>query len=597
MSVSFRLRYLSGLIPSAKKIDSDWANLLKMRDELHKLENSKELARYNELNSLIQSSDFQFQKREIENLKYQGSTECQLINELNRLEKSKSIKGYFKVLQSPLLERFQKIAKSNELSRYEDLKNIVESSEFQIRKREMERLQYKDSPEYKKRHEFISLGRNRKLKLYYKTLTSDDYLLFKEINSSEKKTEFENIDKKKNKDPQLKKYLRFQKSGRYENIKFIEYKGLAEKYEKLKLEVIAKDFLLREAFLKDKKRYETSEDYPLFDELSRLTKSENIRLYQKFRSSNGYLNYEKMSSSWELARLKELREITGGGEFIKSVAYLKNKKRYELSDRFKSELEFKALDKSELMKDYRLLKKSVKLDFFNNWSVVFEEDFGDNKLNTERWQPENYWGFKLAGRSFSQADEVQCYNGLNNILVNSHVLSILTKREKVTGQLWNASMGLIPKHFDYSSGIINSSESFHFSEGAIEAKVKFNADVSITSAFSLTGSMPMPQIDVFRSGKNCVAFGITDLRKNGLSRKYKRIYGLNYNHFHVFRLEIFNSRLVWKINGYEVHSEQFSPSAGDMFLNFVGSLHEPVNNNKIPHRFEIDWIRCYQKMG
>lgn len=247
------------------------------------------------------------------------------------------------------------------------------------------------------------------------------------------------------------------------------------------------------------------------------------------------------------------------------------------------------------MKEYRLLKKSPKLDFFNQWSVVFEEDFSENKLNTERWQPENYWGYKIAGRSFSQADETQGYNGLNNILLNNHVLSILIKREKVTGQIWDAKSGLLPKQFEYSSGIINSANSFRFREGVIETKVKFKADASITNACSLTGSKPIPQVDLFRSGKGNVAFGITHQTDGGLSKRFKRIYGLNFNNFHVFRLEKFNDTCTWKINGIKVHTDQYSHSDGEMFFNFVSSLHEPVNNNLIPHYFEIDWIRCYEK--
>lgn len=597
MSVSFRLRYNLGLIPSAKKIDTEWADLLKMREKLLSIENSKELARYNELSSLIESSDFQFQKKEIQNLKYDGSLEYQTIRELNNLDKSKPIKEYFATSNSTQLERFKRISGGKELHRYEELKKIVESAEFLSRKKELEGLKYKGSPEYQKRQEFNSLSGSRKLKLYYDTLESCDYLVFKEYGSSEKKKEVEHSDtkKKKDRDPQLKVYLKFQKSSRYANLKFIEQRGLAKKYEQLKQEVNTKSFIDRETFLKDTKRYETSKDYPAFKEFSQLSRNEDILFYQKFKTSPGYLNYQKISDSWELGRLMELRKETGAPEFIKKVAYLKDKKRYDSTDLFKKEKEFKALDKSEILKEYRLLKKSPKLDFFSKWAVVFNEDFGENKLNTQRWQPENYWGFKLAGRSFSQADEVQCFNGLNNVLVNGHVLSILTKREKLAGQVWDSSTGLIPKQFDYSSGIINSGESFRFKEGVVEAKVKFSADESITSAFSLTGSKPMPQIDVFRSGKNCVAFGITDKASHELSRKYKHIHGLNFNQFHVFRLEILDHSLIWKINGCKVHDEVHPHSNGEMFLNFVSSLHEQVNDNLIPHRFEIDWVRCYQK--
>jgi beta-glucanase (GH16 family) len=595
MSFSFRIRYLLGLIASAAKIDSEWASLLKMRDKLNSIQNSKEFARYNELSGLIQSSEFQLQKNDIKSLNYAGSPEYLNIQELARLEKTRSIKSYFSVFHSSKLERFQKIAQSKTLSRYQELKSIVESSDFQLRKREMESLRYKGSPEYQKRREYISLSRNRKLNQYFKTLESSEYLQFKEFDSSERRKDLEHDANEIKKDPQMKRYLKFQNSGRYKNIKYVESIGLASKFGQLKEEISNKSFLEREAFLKDPKRYESSKDYPDFKEYSQLLKNEDIKFYHKFKDSQGYQNFEKVRDSWELTRLNELREITSDPEFKKRVAYLKDKKRYDSSDLHKKELEFKSLDKSELMKEYSLLKESTKLNFFNQWSVVFNEDFSEEKLNTERWQPENYWGYKMAGRSFSQADEAQAFNGLNNILLNNHVLSILIKREKVTGQIWDATKGLVPKQFEYSSGIINSGNSFRFREGAIEAKVRFSDDASITNAFSLTGSKPMPQVDVFRSGKGSVSFGVTDQTTGKISRRYKTIKGINFNHFHVFRLEKSNNRLTWKINGYMVHSEQFTDADGEMFLNFVSSLHEPVNSNKIPHRFEIDWIRCYQE--
>ena len=45
MSLSFQLKYFLGLIPKAQKIDSAWAQLFKMHDELESIEASKELSR------------------------------------------------------------------------------------------------------------------------------------------------------------------------------------------------------------------------------------------------------------------------------------------------------------------------------------------------------------------------------------------------------------------------------------------------------------------------------------------------------------------------------------------------------------------------
>ena len=595
MSTLFRLKYLLGLIPSAKKIDADWANLIQMRDKLHSLENSKEIIRYNELDKLINSFDFKLQKKEIQELEYSGSSEKQLMDELDKLEKSGSIRAYFKLLKSPGLERFQRIEAGSDLKRYGELKNKVESTEFQNRRKEIEGYEYKISPEYQVRKEYNSLSRNGELKSYFKTLTSTDYLFFKDFQPKAAALKEEPDIKDNTLKAQLKKYHKFKNSGKYANIQLIEKKGLAARLEQLKKEVNSTTFIEKETFLKDKNRYKSTKDYPVLKEYVQLSKDKNIVFYHKFRSSEKYKNFVRVKDSYELERLQELRKITNEPEFLKQVSYLKNKKRYESSELYKLEKEFHDLDKSKTLKNYRLLKKSPKLDFFNQWTVVFDENFDTNKLNKSHWQTENYWGYKMSGKSFSQAGEAQGFNGEKNILLNHKSLSIIAKKEKLKSQSWNVSAGLMPKEFDYSSGIINSAEGFKIREGVVEAKVKFKAEESITNAFSLTGSMPMPQIDVFRSGKKCVACGYTDMAKSGLIQKYKQIHGLDFNKYHVFRLEKFDHTLTWKINGVQVHSEYFSQAADEMFLNFVSSLHEPVNQNLIPHHFEIDWIRCYAR--
>jgi len=459
-----------GLIPSAKKIDADWAELLKIREELNALENSREIKRYDELNSLTKSYDFLIQKKEIQNLSYKGSDENQLIDELNKLEKSQMIREYFRLLNSPQLPRFQKMENSPELNRYLQLKKKIRAYESKIDKK---------APEYQ---EYIQLSKNKE-----------------------------------------------------------------------------------------------------------------ILFLEKFKNSDSYNNFLSTKKSYELERVEELKKKTSDPEFIKGVAWLKNRNRYASTELYRQEAELKALERGDAMKKYRQLKNSPKLDFFKEWSVVFEDDFRKNIFDKSRWQAENYWGFKTIGKSFSQANEAQGYNGDKNIQVNGNTLSILTKKEQLKGQSWNAGTGLVPREFKYSSGIINSADSFRFSEGIVEAKVKFLAEGSLTNAFSLTGSMPMPQIDVFRSGNNCVGLGYTSTSEGGVTKRYKQIHGLNFDEYHVFSLEKKDHTLIWKINGVEVHNEYYQGPEENLFMNFVSSLHEPVDNHLIPHQFQIDWVRCYTR--
>jgi beta-glucanase (GH16 family) len=222
---------------------------------------------------------------------------------------------------------------------------------------------------------------------------------------------------------------------------------------------------------------------------------------------------------------------------------------------------------------------------------LLNEDFAGKELNTKNWQPENWLNFKMSGVSFSQDGEKQSFNGLNNLKVNNNTLLLVAKGEKVNGMVWNPAVGLAPKSFDYSSSIINTANFFRLKEGVIEAKLRFKKDATITSAFSLTGDMPFPQIDLVRSTQKGVGMGIVEKQGEG-SSKYIQLSGLNDENYHIYRLELWNNELVWKINDYEIFRCYVNLNE-TLFFNLLTTLHGEVNDHLLPHNFEVGWIRCY----
>jgi len=591
MSLSFQFRYFLGLIPKAQKIDSAWADLFKWRDELHAIESSPELARYQELKLLVQSDDFQTKKREINNLRLKKSDEYHLLNELSTLEGLKPVKNYFRFIQSSDFENINAIAKSSNLARYHELEKIVHSPDFIHRRKETEALRYKGSPEHLKRQEYNTLNKSTRLKHYRVTLESEEYHIFLKLDAAEKNKSV-NLEEE---DKKVKTYRHFLRSKAYQNLLIVEKHDLPGKLEELKNETSTPHFLEQEAFLINRDRYTTTPDYLLLREFTTLSKSDDIRFYLKCTNSSLYANYKEIVHSAALARLQELRIAVADQEFKQRVEFLKNKKRFELTPEFKLEGELDELGRSKLITTYHQLKKRSELSFFDQWEIIMDENFSDHQLSTKLWEPENYWGSKIAGFSFSQAAELQAFNGLKNIEIKNQVLSIVTKAEKSEGKVWDPAFGLIPKEFEYSSAILNTGNSFKIKEGVVEAKVKFRAEGAITSALSLTGSRPFPQIDVFRSGSRRVGLGIIEQPANGGTKKLTQVKGLNFNNFHIYRLEISGDLLIWKINNHEVHREQFTQNPEGLFLNFVGTIHKPINAQSLPHHFEIDWVRCMQK--
>lgn len=439
---------------------------------------------------------------------------------------------------------------SVELKKYTDLKNLLDSSTFQHKRREIESLQFRGSEEENLTLEYRNLSRSTAIKNYLKISSSPRLVRFEEIL----------------KGSVLKNFLELQK------------------------EVASQEFQNRKDALK-KKEFVKTEDFGVYKKFSQLKKSDDIRFWHKFGHSENYHSYLKTNGSAELKRWEELKAYTASDEFNKQVAYLKDKQRFKKSQEYQSILAFNEIDKGKFMADYRKLKKAKELDFFEKWNIVLDENFSDKELNTKRWQAENFLGFKMAGVSFSQEDEMQCFNGVKNVQVVNNTLSLWAKKEKAAGKIWAPSLGFVPKNFEYTSSILNSSEFYRIKEGVIETKARFRKDTTITSAFSLTGEHPFPQIDLFRSNKNGVGLGI--IEKGGKSSsKYKKIGGLNDGNFHVFRLEIYEGMLIWKINGTEVFRSTTYINE-PLFINMLTSLHGNVNEHLLPHRFEVDWIRCF----
>ncbi len=591
MSVSFRLKYLLGFIPSAQKLDAAWDKLVAMRDNLSRIEASPELSRYNELKSLIESADFQHKKRDITGADFKQSSEFRLLQELKNLEKQKRIKQYFQLLSSADLAKFNKLADSDKMGQYRDLKTLVESPEFAKRKKEIESIDYKHSPEFKLQQEYQSLKNDERLKHYYKTIASSEYLHFMELEPLVKKG------KVADDEARMKVYHQFLKSKDYDNLKAVENANLPDRFEELKLKVASNEFTEREAYLKNPKRYESTMDFAKVKEYQSLEASDEIKFYKRFEHTALYKNYLQVKDSKDLKRLEELRVQTSAEAFKQKVNYLKDKNRYKTTEEFKLEDEFNRLKNSVMMHDYQKLKNARELQFFSQWDIAFEDNFKDEKLDTQVWMPGNYWGMKSAGVTFSQENELQAYNGLKNIQVHNNTLTIFTKKEKVEGKIWKMNAGLVPAQFDYSSAMMNCAESFRMGNGVVEVKVRFGNEASVTNALSLTGEKPFPQFDVFRSGKNNVGLGLVDKSGIGKSAAYTHISGLKPNEYHIYRLELTSNELVWKINGYEVLRQHYTAVKEGLFFNFVSSLHAPVNDHALPHRFEIDWVRCFVSKG
>ena len=317
------LKLLLGMIPSTSKIEQAEKALITEFEKLCAFLESDQLAEYNKLNELVNSSDFIQKRKEIESLQFRNSEEYSKEKEFLSLQKAKDIVLYFKTISGDALKRFKEMDGSDKITEFETLEKFIQSDGFR-EKQKMKPITFKDSDEYKK---FIE----------YKTLKSD---------------------------PEIKSFLKSRGKEETQKSKAVL------KYEELDAFIKSPEFLAK----KNMKpiTFKDSEEYKKLLEYNRLKGSSEIREFYKFKSSKEYANYLNTDGSARLSRFNELKEYVASAEFKEKKEYLLDKKRFEKSEMFKEVQEYDKLKKSDDIIWYFKVKDSNKFDILKHREIDFQ---------------------------------------------------------------------------------------------------------------------------------------------------------------------------------------------------------------------------------
>jgi len=532
------LKLLLGMIPSTSKIEQAEKALVAEFEKLKVFSESEQLARYNELNELVNSAGFVQKKKEIESLQYKNSEEYSKEKELISLQKSKDIVLYYKTTSGNLLKRFKEMEGSDKIGEFEELEKFIQSSEFK-EKQKMRPITFKDSDEYR-------------ILVEYKALKSD---------------------------PEIKSFLK--SGGGEETTK----SRTVQRYEELNNQVKTSEFLAK----KNMKpiTFKDTEEYKKLLEYNRLRKSPEIKEFYKFKSSKEYSNFLNTDGSTRLSRLDELKEYVASAEFKEKKEYLLDKKRFEKTEMFKELQEYNTLKKSDDIIWYFKVKDFNKFDILKSRELTFSDEFDAENLDTKKWLTNYFYGEKLLKDRYSVESDLQAYTEKENFEIRNSVLKINTKPQKVTGKVWSASRGFSTKEFSYTSGLINSGNSFRQKYGIFTAKVKLG-DPNAKSAFWMLVDKITPHVNVCRTSKGKVWFDYFPTNGNAAKTSIGSRYA---NDFFIYTLEWTSKKLVWKINNTVVFTQTSDVPQEPMYILLAGGLDKPINGMT---SMEIDWVRVYQ---
>ncbi len=440
-------------------------------------------------------------------------------------------------------EKLQSFADSKQLARYNELHGLVTSAAWVQKKKEIEGLRYRDSEEYSKEKEFNSMKKAKDMRMYFNTAGGSMLKRFLELDGSEK----------------------------------------IKKYEALKDLVSSADF--REKM--KEKEFGSSSEAKSLSEYKQLSSSTEIKEYYKFKGSAELANFRNIDGSSRLARYNELKDYTASKEFAERKAYLLDKKRFEKTEEYKEHKEYDALKKDADIIWYFKVKDSSKFDILKHRELTFSDEFASDKLDTQKWLTNYYWGDKLLKDRYSIDTDLQFYTEKENFELRNSFLRINTKPQKLNGKAWSSSKGFVTKEFSYTSGMVNTGRSFRQKYGVFSAKIKLG-DPGAKSAFWLLGDSITPHINICRTSNGKVWFDLFP----GSDRMLKSSVGSRYSgDSFIFTLEWKPDSLVWKINGVESFRQTENVPQEPMYINLAGGLSKPINSAT---SMEVDWVRVYQ---
>jgi hypothetical protein len=532
------LKLLLGMIPSTSKIEQTEKALTNEFEKLNVFTGSDQLARYNELDKLVTSSDFIQKRKEIESLRYKYSEEYENEKEYLSLQKAKDIILYFKTINGHSLKRFQDLYGSEKIIGFEKLENFIKSPEFR-EKRKMKPFTFRDTEEYSKFLEYKSLKKDSEIKAYYKA-------------------------KKKEEPVKTKLILRFEE---------------------------LRSFVKSSAFLAKKNMkpigFKDSEEYKKLLEYNRLKGSPEIKEFYRFMTSKEYANYLNTHESKRLERYQELKEYVATRDFREKKNYLLDKKRFEKTEMFKQVQEYDKLKKNENIIWYFKVKYSDKFDILKNRKLTFSDEFTSDKLDTSKWLTNYYWGEKLLKDRYSVESDIHAYTEKDNFELRNSILKINTRPQRVKGKVWTAEKGFTEKEFNYTSGIINSGKSFRQKYGIFSAKIRLG-NPQARSAFWMLADTITPHIDICRTAKGKVWSDLFSDKSNQFSKSIGARYA---NDFFIYTLEWTPGSLTWLINNTEICVLTENIPQEPMYLLLSGGTDKPINGMT---SMEIDWIRVYK---
>lgn len=324
--------------------------------------------------------------------------------------------------------------------------------------------------------------------------------------------------------------------------------------------------------------------------LRRATKTEKIeareetleREYKEFNSFAEskeyaeYIEFDKEINSTSFNEKKETESFKNSEDAIKEDTY----------NKFKN---------SPSLKKHLSLVKKNNFSELKKWELSFSEEFEGSKLDKDKWITRYYWGDKLIKDSYALKGEEHIFADDKNISISNSKAILTCKNDKIKGKVWDPTIGLNIKDFNYSSALISTGKSFRQKYGKFQAKIKVDNINNVENSFWMLSDSMLPHIDVVKtSEKSRLLPANFWFNKDSKNSSISKVKGVKlHKAFYIFTLEWSAEKIVWKVNDIVIKTQTQGVPQESMYMVF--SLGVKNISNNINANMEIDWVRCYKE--
>ena len=288
--------------------------------------------------------------------------------------------------------------------------------------------------------------------------------------------------------------------------------------------------------------------------------------YKSVKSQGAVLLYRLLKKeAWkekaEVAEYLQLKEQVSAPEFVNEHAFWKNEKRWLTTPESAQE------------KRYEALSKHVDVVFFHAHTEAEIAELESYKL---AWQEEfeggmdaqwaTGWVYSAGLKAdHSHVSELQAYVKGANTRVAASVMTVETKKEKVSAAAWHPTKGMVMQDFVCTS------------------------DVWHTKA-ALPKSMAVLQAKVACSGKAKHAMGLATMKMESI---LPVLHEAGVKGYAIYTLVWTDKEIVTYVNDQEVARVKNTNSMEEMYLYLRSYL--PQNEKASAGSLSVDWVRVYTR--